>query len=522
MNIPSRPFKILALAPFRPMEEVAWSEDPIRVHKTDLDGVIRGLGIMIHLPIPGDFCHVEGLDITFNRLKDFHPDGLVRNSPFLNNILDVRCIVEDAAQKGLSPREIINQLQERPDLPSIEIPVEHEKTDMHSRSSVDDILNMVALPEGLPSPPAKIIPLISQIDAILQQILKHIFSYEKFREQEAVWRGLRLLMEQGGMGGDVSIEIVPISLDTLDETLRNLLGGLVQDLPSLIIIDLPFDSSPRSLDLLEKSAEFSEALLVPVVSWINHRFLHLDNWHDLKKRPFLPHYFNGPAFAKWRRLRNDPVSRWLTVTCNRVLVRYPYGENNKPRTVQFQEHHNLWVSPVWAIGALIGQSHVKTGWPTRFTDWRVIRLKNLACNATSGRMRVSTETELSDERIHQFISSGITPLVPFTSEDTAFAPAETTVAGTSLCHQLLLSRLAHFIIWCKDNFKGGLKPAEIEKDLRQAVSLFWERSGHPSPEDLEIRAGHPNNEGRIPLQFLLTPSLQVLPSRERIEMEFYW
>lgn len=522
MRIPSFPFKILALAPFRLVEHTPWSEAPIRIDKTSLDLAMEDSGLSFYISVPKDLCRAGGINVVCKSLKDFHPDSLIQNNAFLKNLLDAKGFVEEAKAKGVSAQEIGTRLKEWPDLPLIQITTEHQKARKSSASAIDDILEMVALPEEKSSPPAETHALTAQIDAIIKPILSHVFSHEEFRNVEALWRSLRFLLQQGGVDEEIALEIVPASFETLDETLNNLTTGLVRDLPSLVVIDLPFDNSPRSLELLKKIAEFSETLLVPTICWITHKFLFLDSWQDMKKLPFLPHYLDEPPFAKWRRLQETSSARWLSITCNRFLARYPYGLENKPRLVRFEEHQLLWTSPVWAVACLMGKSFVKTGWPTRFTQWQDIKLDDLPLSAADTNKPLATEAHFAEERIDQFIRAGIMPLIAPYKQDVAFMPIETTVASGSLSYQAFVSRVTQFILWCKDNFKKDLEASELQKGLERAFALFWERSGHLVPTSLVISTGQPGPDNRIPLHIAIEPSRQILPSGEKMELEFAW
>ncbi|MBC2695177.1 MAG: hypothetical protein HF982_07875 [Desulfobacteraceae bacterium] len=522
MQLPSFPFKILALAPFSLEEHAPWSTAPIRIDKTTLDQAMEDMGLSFYVSLPKDLCQAGGLTITCKRLKDFHPDCLIKNNVFLKNLLDAKKFIDETRLKGLSVQKIGARLKEWPGLPPIHIVTEHQKAGRTSTSAVDDILKIVALPEERPSSHAETDVLTAQIDAILLPILSHIFSNEKFRNLEAIWRGLRFLIQQGGVNKKLAFEVVPVSFETLDKTLNNLTTGLIHNLPSLFIIALPFDNSPRSLELLEKIAEFSQTLMVPSICWITHKFLYLDTWKDIKRLPFLPHYLKEPTFAKWRRLRKISSARWLVVTCNSFLARYPYGIDNKPRLVRFEEHDRLWASPVWAIGCLVGKSFVKTGWPTRFTEWQNIRVEDLALNTADADKPIPTETHFTEERIDQFARAGIIPLVASPNQDIAFMPVETTVAGGSLKYQSLISRLTQLLFWCKDNFKDDLEPAEIQEGLEEAFSLYWERSRHMIPTSLIISTSQSRPDNRIPIRIVIEPSRQILPSGEKVELEFIW
>lgn len=353
MQIPSMPFKVLALGPFRLQEEELWRHEPIRVEKTNLDEVMGGLELSLEIPLPKNLSPSGGLTIPLKRLKDFHPDRLIENNPFLKNILDTRRFIEEGKTKGLSEEEVYRHLKEWPDLP-IEIKLEPRKPEkISSTSPMDEILKMVSIREegSLASHEAQ--SLIAQIDSILQKILKRIFLDQNFRHLESTWRGLQFFAKQGGSGGEIKMDIVPVSFQTLEETVSHLMVALVEDLPSIVILDLPFDNSPRSLELLEKIAELSETLLVPTLCWITPKFFYLDTWQELRKLSFLPHYLEEPNFAKWRHLKETPPARWLAITCNRFLGRYPYGPDNQSGLIRFEESEDLWISPVWAVGVLL-------------------------------------------------------------------------------------------------------------------------------------------------------------------------
>jgi hypothetical protein len=212
----------------------------------------------------------------------------------------------------------------------------------------------------------------------------------------------------------------------------------------------------------------------------------------------------------------------MAITCNRFLIRYPYGPDNPPRSIRFDESQNLWVSPVWAIGSLIVQSFLKIGWPTRFTERQNIRLEGLAMNMIERSKSIPTEANFTDERIDQFVRTGIIPLVAPLNEDIAFIAAETTVGGGSFSYSLLLSRITQFLFWCKDNFEEGLEPLDLEKNLRKTFSLFWERSGHPTPKGLEVSVNKPKPDQPAIARIVIEPSRQILPSGKKIELELKW
>ena len=145
MQIPTMPFKILAVGPFLPGIENLWPDGPIRVDKSHLDETLKEFGLTLDIPVPRELCLLGELTVSINKFKDFHPDLLMENTPVLKNLSEARRFLEEAKPRGLSDEEIYTRLKGWPDLPP-QIRFEPLKTRPDSRSSVDDILNMVVFP----------------------------------------------------------------------------------------------------------------------------------------------------------------------------------------------------------------------------------------------------------------------------------------------------------------------------------------------------------------------------------------
>lgn len=521
MESPSLPFKVLALGPFIPQGKERDLHRPIRIEPDHLDQVLETLSLSLTISLPGELCQWDHLNLDVKRLKDFHPDSLIESHPFLKNLFEARRFAEASKRKGLTDEEVYQTLKHWPDLP-FEIKWSPPTSKEREATSVDRLLAMVAMPGEAPSSSPESQPFTAQIDLLLRQILRQIFLDPDFRSLESTYQGLQLLTRQAKTHKEILFEIVPVSLDTLEETLNHLTPSLIDELPSLILIDLPFDNSSRCLERLEKVAHFSETLLVPTLCWVTPKFLYLDRWEEMGRLPFLPNYIDEPAFAKWRRLKELSASNWVAMLCNRFLIRYPYGPENPSRHLRFDETEYLWISPVWAAGGLILQSLLQTGWPSRFTDWQRIRLTDLATHLIEGDRGISTETNFSDDRIDQLVRIGLTPLVSFLNKDFIFIPKETTAGEASLSRQLFLSRVTRFLFWCKDHFETRLETTVLEEKLKRAFSLFWERSGNLFPLGFEVSAKRSRPDRPPLVKILIEPSNQMLPSGERLELELTW
>jgi len=523
MKIPSIPFKMLALAPFLTENIREDLQRPITADRNNLDQVMANLSLALYVSLPAELCPTGRIDIPIKRIKDFHPDQMLKNNPYLKNLMDAKIFIEKSKSEGVSIKEIGNRIKEWPDLPLIHIEAEtpgKEKKSDHA--SIDNILSLVALPDEPGDSASQKADLSIQIENILEEILQHIFSDEAFIKLESVWRGLNCLLKEAGTGTDVKVEIVNVSPETLNHTMDTLMAGLIDDLPSLVLVDVPFDNSPLSLEHLEKIARFSETLMAPSICWVTHDFFYIENWEAFNRLPFLPNHLTGSHYAKWQKLEQSTHGRWVSVTCNRFLSRYPYGPDNKTRAIRFMEKGHSWLAPVWAVAALMTQSVFKTGWPTPFTDYPEIVLEDMPLNNKNPDKPIPTEIFFANDRVDQLLRIGIIPLSSARKKDIVFASKETTVAGNSLRYQILLSALSRFIFWCLDNFDKGMPPQQIEENFTQAMVLFWEKSGDRLPKDLVISAGCPDPENRIPLRISLTPPHRLLPSGEKIELEFRW
>ena len=528
MQTPFMPFKILAVAPFQITGEILENPLPVPVNRASLDDAMAGMNVRLRIPIPSELCPAGVLDFQFTKLKDFHPDGLVQTNPFLSHLMEAGQFLSEAQTKKLSEPELRERMKQWPDLPEIRLsfenPASGEKTSQTASSdALDNILNMVAMP-GASSADSSLSPSgTTQIDAILEKVLTHIFEDKGFRAAESAWRGLSLLLHQAASeADDVAFEIVTATINSLDGLLTGLTVGLIDRLPSLIIIDLPFDNSPFCTGLLEKIVTFSETLMIPAMVQASSRFMHLDSWNDMQRLSFIPHHLQQPMFAKWQALKKQDAANWLAVTCNRFLVRYPYGPDNSPRKSDFKETQLPWAGTVWAVAGLMVQSHLKTGWPTRFTQWKNFKIENLALHPGDAFGVIPTETLFDENRLDQMARAGIMALAAAKNKDTVFLSHDTAVTGISFAYQLFLSRITQLVLWCKDNLPDELSGEVLEKSVKTAFARFWEKNGRLLPENFQITVGRSDADNRIPMRIDFHPSRDILPRGEHVVMDFFW
>ena len=334
--------------------------------------------------------------------------------------------------------------------------------------------------------------------------------------------GVKTITTASSGGEGPEIGLVDCTDTPLDEILDLLLVSLPMDLPTLILFDSSFDSTPRSFGLLERVAELCETLLVAGVVELSPAFFGLTTWDELDKRPYIPHYLEEQGYEKWQSLRKKPSARWLCASCNRFLARPRWGVEAAVRDVRFSEEDFLWVSPVWAVGALCAQSAVRWGWPTRVTDWRNCRLEDLAVRQVSPKAAFPTEAGLSEDRIAQFAKAGIIALASMTNTDVVFMPSDNTVGMSSLGFQLLLSMTAQFLMWCRDHFADDVALSELETGIRDILTLAWLKRGYDISDRIEVRASRIEKEGKTLIGLNIELPREVLPRGGTISLEMPW
>lgn len=524
IKIPELPFEILALGPFGASNQPGKSQDrspAVTVENGDFDTAMSQSDISLYVSLPQHVCPEGGVDISIRRMKDLHPDQLINSIPYLKTLQQAGDYIADAKKQGRTNAEIHQHLQSWTALPQLTPEPEKAKSSAPASDAVDSILSMVDLPDAAQPEAAPRRTLAAQIDMLLEKSLAHILADTEFNKIEAAWRGAGLFWRQA-RNTAVRLHVAPATPETVTDVLEQLSSRLIADPPGLIIIDFPFDNTAPSIERLQAIAAFAETHMVPVACWAAPGFLNIKTWEAVDGLPFLPHHLDTQPFAKWRKLQDMSCGRWLALTCNRVPARYPYGKDNPLRSLSITENSFCWTSPVWLIAALASRSIDQNGWPTRITGMQQAAIADLPLTKTDTRAPITTEIAFSRDRLDQFIRAGLMPVAPVQGRDSAFFPAETTVAGISFSAQLLYALVARFLFWCLDHFDKNAPSAEIEAHFTRAFTLFFEQTGSFSPEKLQITAAAPNSEGRVPLHIALTPPPAIHPSREEIVLDLNW
>ena len=521
MQIPSLPPTILILAPFTRGREEIWGENPLQFDAEDPDSLLATLHPTLFISLPSHLCPAGGLELRFSGKKDFTPDGLLDSQPYLSSLMEADRFLTEAARRKLPADKVQQGLTEWPDLPAIQISGTSPKprTERPQTETLKSILSMVSLPDagGQKSERAP-----EGYRTIAEQILTHIFNDQAFIEMEAAWQGLQLLAKECSADNDLKLAIVPVRQETFEATMDAILPFLIRNPPSLLMVDLPFSGSLRSINGLVRLADLGQLLLVPSLAWITAEFFQVGDWDDFDRLSFLPHHMEHQSFSKWKKVRQSPASRWLCLTCNRFLNRYPYGPDNSPRRIKFTESGQPWLAPVWAVAKLFCQRVNRSKWPTGISVRQTNELEDLGLDMTDPAHPLPVEKLFTETRLEQLERCGIVSLAAERGTDSVFLASNTMVSSeTSLDYQSLLCLVTRFTLWCKDNFSEDIKGEALVKSLQTAWRKFLDRQ-QAQYEDLQLHVKINDSAEQTTVHLEWLPSRQVLPSRQELVLEFAW
>ena len=472
------PYKILSLARFAPVPKGPYAPEFTDVDIDLLDEAIGKVNPVLYLPLsaaPGG-----SVTLSFKAMKDFRPKNLVKKNACLSDLMQ-----GSGAPVDFVPKEPAS------------IKPESLKQDQADR--VDDILSMVA---GQPSPPSGQIP-DTQGSILSGDILKEIYAAQEFKALQGAWAGLETLVKTAGIKGlrKIHVRAAAISRNTLGRTLDLVQESEREHMPNLVLIDLGFDNTQPSIDLLEKVADFADKMMVPVLVWIKPTFFRIENFNLFNKIQYVGNHLDDVSYAKFRKLKTHPGASWIMALCNGFAV-HPANQYESVVPV---------VSPVWAAAALCAAGVQESGWPTVFTRYNEFRLENLAM-IDEDNYTASTQALFSEDRIMQLVEAGITPVVGMKNKDTAFIPKQASLNGDSIIFRMFFNRIIELLMEL-----GSGNQDLTEAMMKKALENLFIETGHRPPDDISITRALDANEG---FNIAFTPPKTIIAGTGKIQFYF--
>jgi type VI secretion system protein ImpC len=227
---------------------------------------------------------------------------------------------------------------------------------------------------------------IAQIDHLLSIQLNEVMHAPEFQKLEGSWRGLKYLISQSETSDKLKIKVLNVNKK---ELLRDLQRAAEFDQSALfkkvyeeefgifggspfgaLIGDYEFGKGGQDIELLEKISQVAAAAHAPFLSAASHEMFNLESYTDIDAPRDMARAFDTTEYAKWKGFRQSEDSRYVALTCPRVLMRLPYGADTVPvddfnyeEKVDGTEHDKyLWGNAAWALGTRLTNAFALYGW----------------------------------------------------------------------------------------------------------------------------------------------------------------
>jgi type VI secretion system protein ImpC len=382
---------------------------------------------------------------------------------------------------------------------------------------------------------------IAQIDHLISIQLNEVMHAPEFQKLEASWRGLRYLIGQSETSEKLKIKVLNVSKK---ELLRDLQRAAEFDQSAMfkkvyeeefgvfggapfgaLIGDYEFGKSGQDIELLEKISQVAAAAHAPFLSAVGSDMFNLESYTEIDAPRDLGRVFDTTEYAKWKGFRLSEDSRYVGLTCPRILMRLPYGKDTVPvddfnyeEKVDGTDHNKyLWANSAWALGSRLTQAFAQYGWCACIRGVESgglvegLPVHNFQTGEGDVTMKCPTEAPITDRREKELADLGFVPLVhckntdyaAFFSVQSAQKPkiydqaAATANARISaqLPYIFAVSRFAHYLkAMMRDKIGGYMSRSDAQVFLNNWINHYVVPNDNAP---FELKAKKPLKEARV-------------------------
>jgi len=382
---------------------------------------------------------------------------------------------------------------------------------------------------------------IAQIDHLVSLQLNEVMHAPEFQKLEGSWRGLRYLIQNSETSDNLKIKVLNVNKK---ELLRDLQRAPEFDQSALfkkvyeeefgvfggspfgaMVGDYEFGKSGQDIELLEKISQVAAAAHAPFLTAASSEMFNLESYTDLDAPRDMSRVFDTTEYAKWKGFRQSEDSRYIGLTCPRILMRLPYGANTLPveefnyeEKVDGTDHSKyLWANSSWALGARLTSAFAQYGWCACIRGVESggmvegLPVHNFQTGEGDVAMKCPTEVPITDRREKELADLGFIPLVHCKNTDYAAffgvqsaqkakvydqaAASANARISAQLPYILAVSRFAHYLkAMMRDKIGGYMSRNEAEAFLNNWIQNYV------VPNDdagFSLKAKKPLKEARV-------------------------
>ena len=469
---PDGAFRLLVLGDFsgrgrsRDVDAPAPDRPALSVDRDDFDAVLGRIAPELRLTLEQEDGR-QTIAARFERLRDFHPDELLRRLDAFDELLELRRGLaegeaspatgetdagteeDDARKQGRDRPDtsdsgggLLDQVVRRTEGPAGEPAGSGSEDRDPSPTTTDEsfarYLRELVEPHLVreEAPDAASRQALDRLDGLLASALRALLHHPAFQSLEATWRGLRFLVDRVETGADAKIRVLDVSRGELALDLERAARGdesllrrrLVEDgagtpgaAPWTLLVGLHAFGAD-DLRLLRGIGALARAAGAPFLAGASPELAGLSS---LSRRPERTDW-DDPGEG-WNALRRSEVAPWLGLALPRLLLRLPYGPDQAPcEHLDFREmttpprHEDyLWGSPALPCAALMARSFAEDGWSMRPGTRR--QLDRLPLHVYSvgddARAKPCAEMLMSDSVATELMDRGFMPLASIKERD---------------------------------------------------------------------------------------------------------
>ncbi|HUD65485.1 MAG TPA: type VI secretion system contractile sheath large subunit [Candidatus Sulfotelmatobacter sp.] len=385
---------------------------------------------------------------------------------------------------------------------------------------------------------------VAQIDHLISLQLNEVLHNPQFQKLESTWRGLKYLLDQSETGSMLKIRILNASKKDL---LRDLQRAPEFDQSAMfkkvyeeeygifggepfgaLVGDYEFSKHPEDLELLEKVSQVAASAHAPFLSAASSELLNMPSFTALDQPRDIGKIFDSTEYAKWKGFRESEDSKYVCLTCPRILMRLPWGKETAPvEGFSFEEgvdgtDHNkyLWGNAAYALAAKMTQAFSTYGWCVAIRGVEggglVDGLPSHTFRTDEGdvALKCPTEIAITDRREKELADQGLVPLVHCKGTDKAaffsiqscnrpkLYDSDTATANARISAQLpymmATCRFAHYLkAMMRDKIGGFMSRDECYRFLNRWIGQYVTQDDQASQT---AKAKFPLREARVDVE----------------------
>jgi type VI secretion system protein ImpC len=385
---------------------------------------------------------------------------------------------------------------------------------------------------------------VAQIDHLVSIQLNEVMHNSQFQKLESTWRGLKYLLDQSETGTQLKIRILNASKKDLLRDLQRapefdqsamfkkvyeeeygLFGG---EPFGALVGDYEFSKHPEDLELLEKVSQVAAASHAPFLSAASSELLNMSSFTALDQPRDIAKIFDSTEYAKWKGFRESEDSKYVALTCPRVLMRLPYGREtvtvegfNYEEAVDGTDHSKyLWGNAAFALAAKMTQAFATYGWCVAIRGVEggglVDGLPSHTFRTDGGdvALKCPTEIAITDRREKELADQGLVPLVHCKGTDKAAffsiqscnkpklydldsATANARISA-QLPYMMATCRFAHYLkAMMRDKIGGFMSRDDCYRFLNRWIGQYVTQD---DKADQAMKAKYPLREARVDVE----------------------